>query len=269
MAKKQNKKPVEQPPNEEEEQVSMEEKCEELLKTPPSTGQQASDSETEKIVSTKEVAESSADVASTKTKKRPVEESSSGVNGKRLKTEEKKPMFQRIWSLEDEIVLLESIIKFGKDPLKDKTGSFHHSVKSLIQFEVSNSQVITKIQNMRKKYLGKAHKAVVRFSKPHDRLCFEKSEEIWGPNGILEKKVDDDVMSEEDEWFENSFLPGSVASDCLCEGMVKRGWNLVQTERKHKIQKKLKVLEKEYNRIAFRKKEFINDITSAIYEVTS
>ncbi|KFK32265.1 hypothetical protein AALP_AA6G219900 [Arabis alpina] len=110
MAKKQNKKPVEQAPMEEVE-LAMEEERYELLRTPPSNGL-ASDSENERVVSTvkkskktkkkkkdrsekKEVAESFVDSATTKTKKRPLEESSSEVKEKRVKTEEKK-RFERI-----------------------------------------------------------------------------------------------------------------------------------------------------------------------------
>ncbi|KFK30641.1 hypothetical protein AALP_AA6G008400 [Arabis alpina] len=118
-------------------------------------------------------------------------------------------MFQRMWSQADEIVLLDSVITFERNPLREMA-AFHDLVRPLIQVEVTNSQLDTKIRNMRMKFLRKAHKSVVSFSKLHDRTCFEKSQAIWGPNGILpvERKVKDKdkkpvvLVTGKDEWFE-------------------------------------------------------------------
>ncbi|KFK30638.1 hypothetical protein AALP_AA6G008100 [Arabis alpina] len=298
MAKKQNKKPVEQAPMEEVE-LAMEEERNELLRTPPSNGL-ASDSENERDVSTvkkskktkktkkkkkdrsekkedielspasekKEVAESSVDSATTKTKKRPLEESSSEAKEKRVKTEEKK-QFERIWLEADEVALLDAVITFGRNPLKEKT-EFHDLVRPLIQIEATLSQLESKLTRMKKKFIRKANKSVVSFSKLHDRTCFEKSQAIWGPNGFLAVKDKDKKpvvwVTEEDAWLVGSYLLGSVVIDGVSEESVKDAWNSFSKERKQKMEEKFRVCEMKAIKSAILKKELILEFTSSVYE---
>ncbi|KFK25688.1 hypothetical protein AALP_AA8G146200 [Arabis alpina] len=268
MAKKQNKKPVEQAPMEEVE-LAMEEERYELLRTPQSNGL-ASDSANETVVSTfkkskkkkkkkkkdrsekkedtklspasekKEVAESSVDSATTKTKKRPLEESSSEVKEKRVKTEEKK-RFERIWLEADEEALLDAVITFGRNPLKEKT-EFHDLVRPLIQIEVTLSQLES------------------------------KSQAILGPNGILAVKrevKDKDKkpvvwVTGEDAWFVGSYLLGSVVIDGLSEETVKHAWNSFSKERKQKMEEKFRVSEMKAIKSAILKKDLILEFTSSV-----
>ncbi|KAL1191701.1 putative transcription factor [Cardamine amara subsp. amara] len=101
----------------------------------------------------------------------------------------KKPAFQRLWSEEDEIAVLQGMIDFkgdtGKSPYEDTNG-FYEFIKKSISFEVSKNQFMDKIRSLKKKYMGKEVKNGVEpsFLKAHDRKAYELSKVIWGPDGI-------------------------------------------------------------------------------------
>ncbi|KAG7584978.1 GLABROUS1 enhancer-binding protein family [Arabidopsis thaliana x Arabidopsis arenosa] len=122
--------------------------------------------------------------------KRPASEATTTTSTKRVKKDEesiKKPgAFQRLWSEEDEISVLQGMIDFkadtGKSPYED-TNVFYEFLKKSISFEVSKNQFMDKIRSLRKKYIGKEGKEP-SFVKAHDKKAFELSKFIWGPKGI-------------------------------------------------------------------------------------
>lgn len=101
----------------------------------------------------------------------------------------KKPAFQRLWSEEDEIAVLQGMIDFksdtGKSPYEDTNG-FYDFIKKSISFEVSKNQFMDKIRSLKKKFIGKEVKNGVEpsFLKAHDRKSYGLSKVIWGPDGI-------------------------------------------------------------------------------------
>ncbi|CAG7861336.1 hypothetical protein BRARA_I01491 [Brassica rapa] len=130
--------------------------------------------------------------------KRPsTEGSSKETNSKRVKKDEekredsKKPAaFQRLWTEEDEIAVLQGMIDFkndtGKSPYDD-TNVYYDYIKKSISFEVSKNQFMDKIRSLRKKYIGKEKPS---FTKPHDQKSYRLCQYIWGPDGMgLESAV--------------------------------------------------------------------------------
>ncbi|KAJ6724607.1 hypothetical protein OIU85_022517 [Salix viminalis] len=103
----------------------------------------------------------------------------------------KKQLFQRLWTEDDEISLLQGIIDFvaekGVDPLKD-TNAFFDFIKQSLHFDVSMSQLKDKICRLRKKFKnqvkGKKGENKV-FTKPHDQKGFDLSKYIWGSEGCI------------------------------------------------------------------------------------
>ncbi|CAH8256207.1 unnamed protein product [Arabidopsis lyrata] len=130
--------------------------------------------------------------------KRPASEATTTTSTKRVKKDEesiKKPgAFQRLWSEEDEISVLQGMIDFkadtGKSPYED-SNAFYEFLKKSISFEVSKNQFMDKIRSLRKKYIGKEGKEP-SFVKAHDKKAFELSKFIWGPKGIA---LDSNVKS--------------------------------------------------------------------------
>ncbi|KAJ6417047.1 hypothetical protein OIU84_002859 [Salix udensis] len=101
----------------------------------------------------------------------------------------KKQLFQRLWTEEDEISLLQGIIDFiaekGVDPSKD-TNAFFDFIKQSLHFDVPMTQLKDKISRLRKKFenhvKGKKCENKV-FSKPHDQKGFDLLKYIWGSEG--------------------------------------------------------------------------------------
>ncbi|ONK76493.1 uncharacterized protein A4U43_C03F28650 [Asparagus officinalis] len=100
-----------------------------------------------------------------------------------------KALFQRIWSLEDEIAILEGMMEFEPErgPIKLNAAGirdFHEFVKGSLSLEVSGSQLLEKIKRLKKKYESIAARAnngkAVKFGKPHDKKVYELSMEVWG-----------------------------------------------------------------------------------------
>lgn len=99
---------------------------------------------------------------------------------------------QRIWSDEDEIVILNGMIEFqnekGKNSSAD-TGDFYGFVKESLCFNASNNQFVNKIRMLKKKYFTDVEKnesgKYESFSKPHDLECVELAKKIWGAGGIV------------------------------------------------------------------------------------
>ncbi|KAL4581130.1 hypothetical protein LXL04_017339 [Taraxacum kok-saghyz] len=101
---------------------------------------------------------------------------------------EKKPLFQRVWSEEDEIVLIKGMINYvdtkGKDPMTD-VNDFHEFVKSSLNVDVNNAQMTAKIRRLKAKFVNNVgkieqHGKVRSLSNPHESKMYELSEALWG-----------------------------------------------------------------------------------------
>ncbi|KAK8527573.1 hypothetical protein V6N13_085394 [Hibiscus sabdariffa] len=115
---------------------------------------------------------------------------------KKAGEDEKKQLFQRLFSDDDEIAVLKGLLDFlakkGVDPFAD-THAFHDFVKDSIHADVSKAQLMYKVRRLRKKFENNARRSKDgedrTFSKPHEQQVFELSRKIWGKEGII-KNID-------------------------------------------------------------------------------
>lgn len=105
-----------------------------------------------------------------------------GVENRLNKTSASKVFFQRLWSPEDEIVILKGIIQHtattGLDPSAN-INDFYLSIKNSIHVHVTKTQLSDKVRKLKKKYMTNATKAKLP-SKSHDQQLYNLSQEIWG-----------------------------------------------------------------------------------------
>ncbi|CAH1440026.1 unnamed protein product [Lactuca virosa] len=105
---------------------------------------------------------------------------------------EKKPLFQRLWSEDDEIVLIKGMISYvetkGKDPIAD-VNDFHEFVKTSLNVDVNNGQMTAKVKRLKAKFMNNVGKIeqngkVRSLSNPHEKKMYELSEKLWDRNSI-------------------------------------------------------------------------------------
>ncbi|XP_023544486.1 STOREKEEPER protein-like [Cucurbita pepo subsp. pepo] len=110
--------------------------------------------------------------------------------------DESKKLFQRLWSEDDEIAILNGIIDYtakkGADPALDMN-AFHDFIKKSLHVDVTRAQLVDKIRRLKKKYRNNVDRgkkgADPTFSKPHEQKGFELSKKIWGGEGITRTPV--------------------------------------------------------------------------------
>ncbi|XP_057785071.1 probable transcription factor At1g61730 [Salvia miltiorrhiza] len=126
--------------------------------------------------------------------KRPAEGTATTKNTKRLRktvegdpSEKKSNLFQRLWSEDDEIVILKGMIdytsKYKSDPIWD-LNAFHDFIKKNLHIDVTRTQLQDKIRRLKKKYENNKSKEKEgkerTFSKPHEQNAYDLSKMIWG-----------------------------------------------------------------------------------------
>ncbi|XP_020207948.1 probable transcription factor At1g61730 [Cajanus cajan] len=95
-------------------------------------------------------------------------------------------LFQRIWSEEDEVLILKGMAEFisstGNDPYKH-ADSFHDSIKNMLHVAASINQLKEKIRRLKKKFEANSRRGKngddPHFSKPHDSTMFHLSKMVW------------------------------------------------------------------------------------------
>ncbi|KAJ0963223.1 hypothetical protein J5N97_028345 [Dioscorea zingiberensis] len=101
----------------------------------------------------------------------------------------KRKLFERFWSVDDEIKILEGILEYhrnkGSDPASVVTSNALHSfMKSFLGSEFGKHQLGDKIQRLKSSYRRNASRAKdngdPNFSKLHEKTKYELSKKIWG-----------------------------------------------------------------------------------------
>ncbi|GLU04148.1 hypothetical protein SLE2022_213100 [Rubroshorea leprosula] len=96
-------------------------------------------------------------------------------------------LFQRVWTEEDEIVILNGMIAYkdemGEDP-SSNMGEFYHYILESVSFVCTKIQLKEKIRRLKDKYLKKANKGEKTFSTPHEDQVFRLSKKIWGKQKV-------------------------------------------------------------------------------------
>ncbi|XP_020552877.1 GLABROUS1 enhancer-binding protein-like [Sesamum indicum] len=116
---------------------------------------------------------------------------------KKSTDDSKKLLFQRLWSEDDEIVILQGmidyVIKKKFDPVADLS-AFHDFIKKNLHVDVTRTQLQDKIRRLRKKYENNKCKEKEgkdrTFSKPHEQKAYELSKKIWGNESGKENGVE-------------------------------------------------------------------------------
>ncbi|KAI3466603.1 hypothetical protein Pfo_023266 [Paulownia fortunei] len=106
---------------------------------------------------------------------------------KKSNDDSKKLLFQRLWSEDDEIVILKGMIDYAEkkksDPVAD-LNAFHDFIKHNLHVDVTRTQLQDKIRRLKKKYENNKSKEKEgkdrTFSKPHEQKAYELSKHVWG-----------------------------------------------------------------------------------------
>ncbi|KAK1319914.1 Mediator-associated protein 1 [Acorus calamus] len=133
---------------------------------------------------------------------------------------EKKPLpmderrlFQRLWTDEDEIAILQGFLEFTTQNRKGgthqnhhyhDTGPFYDQIRGRLQLDFNKNQLVEKLRRLKKKYRNVLAKIEagkeVAFKTPHDQATFEISRKIWSSYAVaadppLDDADDDDMKT--------------------------------------------------------------------------
>ncbi|KAJ7978078.1 mediator-associated protein 1 [Quillaja saponaria] len=135
----------------------------------------------------------------------------SGSDPKPQHNEEKKPLddsrrlFQRLWTDEDEIGLLQGFLDYttqrGSSHHND-TALFYDQIKSKLQLDFNKNQLVEKLRRLKKKYRNVLNKIrsgkEFSFKSPHDQATFEISRKIWSDIGQIGAAVEDNALDDDE-----------------------------------------------------------------------
>ncbi|XP_022863948.1 probable transcription factor At3g04930 [Olea europaea var. sylvestris] len=137
--------------------------------------------------------------------------------------DESRKLFQRLWTDEDEIELLQGFLEYTtqRGPQSSShhhdTTAFYDQIKDKLQLDFNKNQLVEKLRRLKKKYRnvisksgsGKDHS----FKSPHDQATFEISSKIWGDsvgvNGSVVRAAPTDEARFEDNDPSNSNFVGN------------------------------------------------------------
>lgn len=286
---------------------SEEEDDEDAVANSSSEEEEETDSETEAEPVAKPLAKPPADSrkvetsSKPETKKKRSSEADEGEEAKRVKRvsgeddhkksageETKKSCFQRVWTEEDEIAVLQGIIDYknetGSSPYDDKN-AFYDLVKKSVSFDVTKTQFMEKIRALKKKFennLGRCKKKGKdpSFSKAHDRKAFDLAKLVWGDNGIMaleplsavkSKKVEHAVKKQEEPAVKKQeFVPivDLVARFGVDDLAAKQGWSRLSSEDKERFEEQWKALQLKEFKFYSQKSGFIHEVVTKMAEAS-
>ncbi|XP_062186982.1 probable transcription factor At3g04930 [Phragmites australis] len=105
---------------------------------------------------------------------------------------ERRPLFQRLWTEEDEIVILRGFAEFTAArgtafaSHQYDTDPFYDDMRRRLQLDFSKSQLVEKLRRLKRKYrncVARLRDSGVTFSfrSPHEQAIFEIARNIWRP----------------------------------------------------------------------------------------
>ncbi|GMH07800.1 hypothetical protein Nepgr_009640 [Nepenthes gracilis] len=112
-------------------------------------------------------------------------------------------LFQRLWTDEDEIELLQGFLDYTTQRGMTSCGhhrdtaAFYDQIKSKFQLDFNKNQLVEKLRRLKKKYRNVVNRISsgkeFAFKSAHDQATFEISRKIWSNSGILNRpELDDD-----------------------------------------------------------------------------
>lgn len=125
-----------------------------------------------------------------------------------MPTDDSRKLFQRLWTDEDEIELLQGFLDYSSQRGnrtthhgQNDTALFYDQIKSKLQLEFNKNQLVEKLRRLKKKYRNVISKISsgkeFSFKSPHDQATFEISRKIWADIGVggVDIAADDDDPS--------------------------------------------------------------------------
>lgn len=109
--------------------------------------------------------------------------------------DESRKLFQRLWTDEDEIELLQGFLDYNTNRAANgthhnsshhhhDTSAFYDQIRSKFQLDFNKNQLVEKLRRLKKKYRNVMNKFGTGkeyvFKSPHDQATFEISSKIWG-----------------------------------------------------------------------------------------
>lgn len=106
--------------------------------------------------------------------------------------DESRKLFQRLWTDEDEIELLQGYLDYTTQRCGPHSSSQHHhdttafydQIRSKFQLDFNKNQLVEKLRRLKKKYRNVINKfgtgKEYTFKSPHEQATFEISSKIWG-----------------------------------------------------------------------------------------
>ncbi|KAK6915465.1 GLABROUS1 enhancer-binding protein family [Dillenia turbinata] len=130
------------------------------------------------------------------------------------KTEERKPLpladesrrlFQRLWTDEDEIELLQGFLNYTTQRGTQNsshhldTSLFYDRIRGKLQLDFNKNQLVEKLRRLKKKYRNVLNRISsgkeFAFKTPHDQTTFEISRKIWSGLG---SKIEENALEDDD-----------------------------------------------------------------------
>jgi hypothetical protein len=114
-------------------------------------------------------------------------------DSKKPQFDDTRRLFQRLWTDEDEIELLQGFLEYTTKGTANHhhndTALFYDQIKSKLQLDFNKNQLVEKLRRLKKKYrnvLSKINSGKdFCFKSPHDQATFEISRKIWSSTGKI------------------------------------------------------------------------------------
>jgi len=121
--------------------------------------------------------------------------------------EDSRRLFQRLWTDEDEIAILQGFYEFTSQrgtthhAHQHDTGPFYDQIRTKLQLDFNKNQLVEKLRRLKKKYRNVVNRMNSGkdfvFKSPHDQATFEISRKIWS-NSIISRTGNYDQDEDDD-----------------------------------------------------------------------
>ncbi|OVA13513.1 Protein of unknown function DUF573 [Macleaya cordata] len=128
--------------------------------------------------------------------------------------DDSRKLFQRLWTDEDEIGLLQGFLDFTtrrgtlNSSYHHETGPFYDHIKTRLQLDFNKNQLVEKLRRLKKKYRNVVTRISsgkeFSFKTPHDQTTFEISRKIWSGNAIGGSGLDEAGVEDDESNHPNS-----------------------------------------------------------------
>ncbi|MCL7036252.1 hypothetical protein MKW94_017622 [Papaver nudicaule] len=144
--------------------------------------------------------------------------------------DEARKLFQRLWTDEDEIGLLQGFLDFNtqrgtlNSSYHHETGPFYDHIKNRLNLDFNKSQLVEKLRRLKKKYRNVVARVnsgkEFNFKTPHDQTTFEISRKIWSGSHNCSNIVDETLLIMEDDGNNNNNNENNVNAEVKPSGCV-------------------------------------------------